>query len=277
MFWLFRRPQHFVAQLNLFNRLFAQKHSAPADPVIAPEPTLDVSTNSLIKNNIHGQHNVIIHGEATLNQVEFNIFGDNNSIIIHRDAVLNNVSFNLYGDFHRIEIGPRCVFNNRASIWAEDDHCVIRIGADSSFEGVHLSATEPNSRLEIGEDCMFSYDIDVRTGDSHSIYGADGVRRNYAQNIAFGNHVWVASHCIFTKGAQVGSHSIVGTGSLVNKPFKQESVIIAGNPAKIIDRNISWSRERVYQANESRQKINRPEFTVLDTSPSIVQTIAKSA
>jgi acetyltransferase-like isoleucine patch superfamily enzyme len=94
---------------------------------------------------------------------------------------------------------------------------------------------------------MFSYDIDVRTGDSHSvIIDEDNRRSNYADNISFGDHVWVASHCVILKGSSIADNSIVGTRSVVTKSFRKKGVVVAGNPAKIIKQGINWKRERVY-------------------------------
>ncbi|WP_444996755.1 acyltransferase [Aliikangiella sp. IMCC44359] len=205
------------------------------------------SNYKFVKRNITGQNNIIQADKAICSNVTYNIQGDNNIIVIHPNAYLNNVSFNLYGNNHRIFIGQHCRFNERGSIWAEDKDCFISIGQHTTFEGVHLSATEPGSKLIIGEDCMFSYDIDVRTGDSHSIISkANGKRTNYAKDIIFGDHIWVASHCIFTRGVSIASYSIVGTGSLVNRQFTEENVLIAGRPAKVLKKDIEWLRERVY-------------------------------
>lgn len=219
---------------------------------------------NVIKRSIDGFNNTIHYQGATLNQVEFNIQGEHNLILIHPGAVLNNVSFNLYGDNHRVIVGKNVRFNERGSIWAEDRDCLISIAQNCTFEGVHFSATEPGSKLIVGEDCMFSYDIDVRTGDSHTLMSnSQGKRFNYAKNIIFGEHVWVASHCIFTKGACVPSNSVVGTGSLINKAFDQENILIAGRPAKILKTDVHWLRERVYQShrvetiNSRQDKISR--------------------
>lgn len=216
-----------------------------------------------IKRCIKGINNSIQYKSAIILQAEFNIQGNNNIIIIHPGAYLSNVSFNIYGDNHRIIIGKDCQFNGCCNIWAEDQNCMISIGKNTTFEGVHLSATEPDSKLTIGEDCMFSYDIDVRTGDSHSIISKiNGQRTNYARDILFGDHIWVASHCIFTKGTRVASNSIVGTGSLVNKAFDVENVLIAGRPARIMKKDIEWSRERVYQVkNVSQLSCKSDAFT----------------
>jgi len=200
------------------------------------------------KREVEGINNLICNHDADLSSVEFNIFGNHNAIIIHQGVNFAKLSFNLYGDHHKIVIGKNCQFNGPSAIWAEDNHCLVSIGEDSSFEGVHLSATEPGSRLIIGRDCMFSYDIDLRTGDSHSLVSSEtGERYNYAQDIVIGEHVWIASHCILTKGTQIPRNSVVGTGSLVNSAFKEENTVLAGRPARVVRSKVNWLRERIYQ------------------------------
>jgi acetyltransferase-like isoleucine patch superfamily enzyme len=202
--------------------------------------------------DIRGDNNIIENHDSSLRTVRFEVWGNNNTIIIRENCVLNDVIFHIEGDNHYIEIGAEVAFNIAGSIWFEDNDCTLTIGKRSTFENVHLAVTEPGSTLAIGEDCMFSYDIDVRTGDSHSVIQQDGnVRTNYAENISFGDHVWVASHCVILKGSRIGSDSIVGTRSVVTKSFPQEGVVVAGNPAKIIKRDIMWKRERVYDSSKS--------------------------
>lgn len=93
---------------------------------------------------------------------------------------------------------------------------------------------------------MFSYEVEVRTGDSHSIIDKHTKKRlNYAKNIEIGNHVWVGAHTKILKGVIIGDNSIVGLGSIVTKSVGS-SVIVAGMPAKTVREDISWLRERIY-------------------------------
>jgi acetyltransferase-like isoleucine patch superfamily enzyme len=104
--------------------------------------------------------------------------------------------------------------------------------------------------MTIGHDCMFAYDIDVRTGDSHSIIETSSQARvNYAENVTIGNHVWIAAHCSILKGIVISDDSIVATGSIVTKAFFRHGTIIAGNPARVIKEGITWSRKRSYESN----------------------------
>ncbi|MGB5966193.1 MAG: hypothetical protein WBG65_11800 [Sulfurimonadaceae bacterium] len=95
---------------------------------------------------------------------------------------------------------------------------------------------------------MFAYDIDIRTGDSHSILDKrTGERVNYAKDIQIGNHVWMAVHARILKGVHIQENSVVGTGSIVTKSIDEESVVIAGNPAGIVKINITWDRKNIYE------------------------------
>jgi len=199
-----------------------------------------------VKRQISGRQNVIRYGNSILSSVFVDIKGDRNYIEVQNGCLLNGVTFFIRGDGHRIEIGKGCSFNRGGSLWLGDHGCSLIIGEGATFEDVHIAVTEPGSKVEIGEDCQFAYDIDLRTGDSHSIIDATSKERlNHAKDIYIGKHVWVAAHSILLKGVSILEDSVVATGSVVTKGFEEKGVIIAGNPAKIVRRQISWSRELV--------------------------------
>ena len=50
---------------------------------------------------------------------------------------------------------------------------------------------------------------------------------------------------IILKGVTIPDNSIVATGSIVTREFKDKNVLIAGNPAKIIKEGVDWSRNRI--------------------------------
>lgn len=178
--------------------------------------------------------------------VQINIHGNNNTVDIGEKAVLAGVQIWIKGDGHRLEIGPRCKFRGGGSLWFEDQACSIRIGEGSTFESAGLAVLEPGSSLTIGHDCMFSYDIDVRTSDSHSIIDANtGERLNAARDITIGNHVWVGAHTIVLKGAVISDNSVVVAGAVVTRQFEESGVVIGGSPAKVVKSGITWNRKRL--------------------------------
>ena len=91
---------------------------------------------------------------------------------------------------------------------------------------------------------MFSFDISLWTSDRHAILDNNGKCINHGKDIVIGNHVWIGHGAKLMKGATINDGSVIGGNSLVTKKFFEKNVIIAGNPAKIIKKEISWTRER---------------------------------
>lgn len=199
-----------------------------------------------VKKKVRGKNNCITYNKSILSSVKFKILGNNNKIEIGSNCYLKQVTFEIQGDNHSIIIRDNTKFLDSSEIVIEDNSCSLTIGNDCRFWGVHIALTESNSKIIIGDSCTFAYDIDLRTGDSHSIISIDsGKRINYAKDINIGNRVWIAAHNIILKGVNVADDSIVATGSIVTHIFQEKNVLIAGNPAKIIKRGVSWSRERI--------------------------------
>ncbi|MEC8831079.1 MAG: acyltransferase [Bacteroidota bacterium] len=199
------------------------------------------------KKRVRGSSNKIEIGKTSiLSKCRFKIQGKNNLIQIGESNILRNVTFYVKGDNNHINLEDSVQFNRDGLIWVEDYECSIEVGEKTTFEGTHLAATEPHSKISIGNDCMFAYDIDVRTGDSHSILDLEsGNRINYAEDVIIGNHVWVGSHVSILKGTEINKNSIVATRSVVTKTFLEKNVVIGGSPARIIKKGVDWDRRRL--------------------------------
>jgi len=193
---------------------------------------------------ISGKNNVIINKGVSY-KVKYDIVGNRNLIQINKGVSLSNMLIFIRGDNHKLIIDENCLYKS-GCIWFEDNNCQIIIGCNTSIESANLAAIEPNRKILIGEDCMFSHDIEFRTGDSHSILEKDTKRRiNFARDIIIGDHVWIGAHSKILKGVTVGNNSIIGINSLVTKSIPEHS-LAAGIPARVIKANIDWSRERIY-------------------------------
>jgi acetyltransferase-like isoleucine patch superfamily enzyme len=193
-------------------------------------------------------NNLKIDGSALFIECKFDIVGDNNEIIIEKSTLFNNVTFYIRGNNNMIWISKNVAFNHGGYLWIEDENCEIKIGEGTTFGEVHIAVTEPKSKITIGEDCMFADDIDLRTGDSHSIIDSTIMKRiNYAKNIEIDKHVWVASHVSILKGARILKNSVVATRTVVTKSFDKERVLIGGIPVKVLKEDITWDRKRIYE------------------------------
>lgn len=155
--------------------------------------------------------------------------------------------FRMVGNNNVIEIGNNVTIRSCGNIWTEGNNCVIRIGDNCTFTSyLQIIAQEDNSKIYIGNDCMFSNHIIVQTSDSHGIYDLNTMDRiNKAGNINIGNHVWVGPYCRILKGVSIGDNSIVGSGAIAAKSIPN-NVIAVGVPAKVIKKNIMWSRDPLW-------------------------------
>lgn len=198
-----------------------------------------------IRRSIQGKGNSFQADGVIFSNLELDIVGDNNTILIGPGSRFNNVRFHIRGSGHRIEFGANCKVTRGGIFWFEDDGCKLHVGENTSMVDLHIAVTEPGSGVTIGSDCMFANDIDIRTGDSHSIIEpSTGKRLNHAADVVIENHVWVAPHVVILKGVHIGANSVVATGSVVTKSCAT-GVILGGNPAVEIKSGISWKRERL--------------------------------
>jgi acetyltransferase-like isoleucine patch superfamily enzyme len=183
-----------------------------------------------------------------LKKTKIIIHGRNNKILFHSDGrnFLNECIIRVYGDNNNILInGERNSFSN-VEIWIEDNNNNIMFGNRNVISGkTHIALTEGTDVI-FKDDCLLSSDIVFRTGDSHSILSVEtGKRINNALSITVGSRVWIGNRVIVLKGVEIPSDCVVATGSVVIKKIDETNVILAGNPAKIVKRNINWIKERI--------------------------------
>ncbi len=95
--------------------------------------------------------------------------------------------------------------------------------------------------VEIGDKCLFSWGVEIRTGDHHVIYKRGSKKvLNPSQDVKIGRHVWAGSNVLILKGCHLADDSVVGANSVVTKKFTQTNVVVAGVPAKIIKKDVDW-------------------------------------
>lgn len=172
------------------------------------------------------------------------IRGRNNVIVIGEKGRLRNCTIYISGNNNLLRIGGGHTIIANTTFWLQGDHCTIDIGEDFTMEGGGISVTE-NGKICIGKDCMFSFGIDIRNGDSHSIFDLQGKRINKAKDIVIKDHVWLGANVTVLKGVHIGSHSIIGTRSVVSKSCQTDQSIYAGVPARFIKSGIDWNRKLV--------------------------------
>lgn len=71
------------------------------------------------------------------------------------------------------------------------DGGLVEVGRNTYFTGKINIACIEGKKIQIGEGCLFSNDITMRTSDSYSILNIENERINSATDIKIDNHVWV--------------------------------------------------------------------------------------
>ena len=231
------------------------QNSGNAITIRGKDNSLSVNSRSMLREcgvQISGTENRISVGADTAlygeNGAAIHVYGNNNEIIIGENVSLRGVSFFIRGNGNRIMVGANCsaVY---AQFHIEQDGNEIRIGNGTSMHGrghqaIHMAADE-GSRIIIEEDCMLAHSTQIRSTDSHSIVDLDGNRLNPAKDIVIGPHCWIGLQVILLKGTTIPGHCMVAAGSVCSKVYTEQNCIIAGNPAKVVKRNIDWDRKFV--------------------------------
>lgn len=195
-------------------------------------------------NHISGKNgNELILNGARLKNTTISLNGAGNTIEIMPGCKLENAVISITGCKCRIRLGENCAILG-ATLHLEDDHSMISIGSGTViYEKTMLSVIEGTS-VSLGCSCLLSSEIDIRTGDSHAILNKDGTRINPSQNVSLADHVWVGNRAMILKGVSIASNCVVGAGSIVTASCEEDGCAMAGNPAKIIRKEINWNVER---------------------------------
>ena len=178
----------------------------------------------------------------------FHINGHNNTIVIGSGGIIRETSFFISGDNNMIKVGAGCSIM-LGQFHVEGNSNRIQLGEGVTIHGrdsgaVHMAVDE-GSKIVIGNDCMFSNDIQIRSSDSHSILDMNGKRINPAEDIHIGQHVWIGMRATILKGCKISDYCIVAAGSICTREYNESNCIIGGNPAKVIKHEVDWDRKYI--------------------------------
>lgn len=191
-----------------------------------------------------GGGNVFINHSLSLKGCTIEISGCNNKIVFEEGVRLTDVKINIVGNRHLLWIKKLSSISEGGRIRIEDESNQLEIGENTHIMSVFFALSDVNTKITVGNNCLFSSKVIFRTSDSHSVLNEAGERINKGKNIEISNHVWIGYAANILKGVNIGENSIVGTQSVVTKSIPSNS-IACGNPAKIVKTNITWTEERI--------------------------------
>ncbi|QDL93400.1 acyltransferase [Paroceanicella profunda] len=145
--------------------------------------------------------------------------------------------------------------------------CTFYAGPNTTMGGVNAWLQGAASTLLIGEDCMLSWDVMLRTGDAHSVIDV-GNREvtNLARDLLIGPHVWLGYDVHVMKGVEIGAGSLVSSMSVVTRSIPPLTAA-AGIPAKPIRSGTTWSRAEHATPEQIEEILARPYLAVHAPAP----------
>lgn len=191
---------------------------------------------SLVKKGNRSNH-IQSHGRIHLSKIK--IKGENNYILLDKKTNLRKSDIFIQGNNNKIICGKNCDLN-KLKIKMLTDNTILKIGDFTSTGQVDI-ILEENFNISIGNNCMFSYGIEIRNSDSHKILNDSLERINKGKEIIIEDNVWVGTRVMILKGTHIKNSAVIGACSLVNSLIDEKS-LAAGYPAKIIKQNITWER-----------------------------------
>lgn len=155
------------------------------------------------------------------------------------ETLPDNIIVSFVGCNNELSIDENLVIGNLYIQFGNNGTC--RIGKNTEIVGARLFVS--NSQILIGNDCLFSTEVIIRTHDSHHIFDLTTRKRiNFSRDVIIEDNVWIAHRVSLLAGARIGTGSIVGSSAVTSSQFGKHQLIV-GSPAKCIRKNICWSRD----------------------------------
>lgn len=137
------------------------------------------------------------------------------------------------------------VFNGKTHIGHGSKISVDQNATLSFGKNLHISAESSihvAQNIEIGDDCMISWDVLIMDTDFHKIKDKNKKILNLPKEVIIGNKTWIGCRCLILKSSIIPDNSVIAADSRIGGELIGEHQIFAGNPAKAIKSEISWER-----------------------------------
>jgi acetyltransferase-like isoleucine patch superfamily enzyme len=128
------------------------------------------------------------------------------------------------------------LFSSMTNIRKNRFHPLVWINGEPEIgQGVYIGGmSEVNAKgakIVIGDNCDIASFVAINCGDSHKrCIGLS--EHNECKDIVIENNVFIGSHSVIKGGAQIGHHTVVAAGTIVDGVKIPPYSLISGNPVK---------------------------------------------
>lgn len=127
------------------------------------------------------------------------------------------------------------------------DGAVLDTGFFSANGGSVIIADQ---HITLGEDVMLGRNVIIYDSDFHQLCSPRGEPLNPPEDVVIGDHVWLTSNIIISKGTVIGPGSLVTALTYINnKELPAHSIITTKVPVKVRPSIVSWRRDRCPRRN----------------------------
>ena len=205
---------------------------------------------------VRGKNNCVkVKNKKQSGKLKIYVSGSNNEIIIENISIMQNLDVKNCCNNSKIVINNILSWRKSTIYNGYDDpkqtinNSEIIIGNNVHLNSAFIFNPHSNSSIEIKPNCLISDEISIRNTDGHPIYDINTKecinKQKDGFHILIEEHVWIGYGVTILKNCKVPRDSIVGSNAIVAKRFDTPNVVIAGNPAKIIKENVTWTKENV--------------------------------
>lgn len=172
--------------------------------------------------------------------------GENNILKIRGNVKLKNTVIEFMNDNSIVYLNDNPYLEYKLSLRVFNN-CIFYAGKNNYFNNTLAVSVDEMKNVIIGDDCLFSFGIWIRTGDPHLIYDADSHKRiNDSQSVYIGDHVWLGQNSLVLKNSKLGSGSIIGANAVVAGKKVESNAVYCGNPVRKVKEGVFFLRKAVH-------------------------------
>ncbi|MDR7155453.1 acetyltransferase-like isoleucine patch superfamily enzyme [Sphingobium xenophagum] len=236
------------------------------DRALALCPEIDVGDPELLRNPTPSPRLVISAPEPesvlfARNVKAFSqitIEGTDSAVYVGESTRLLGTKIFITGDRARVIIGPRARLKT-GEIHVQADDGLVVIGAKTTWESGRILCDRGKAVI-IGNDCMFSNRVMIRTSDGHGIWdNKTGALLNAAADVFIDHHVWLGNSARVNKGTRIGMGAVLAQCAVASGDLAPECVH-AGIPARVIKEDIHWTRRVAIDEIPDQYRLPRGEW-----------------
>lgn len=141
-----------------------------------------------------------------------------------------------YG-FTTLVVQENGLFKTKNFYMASGSKVLVGKNAELTIKSGYINTNSviiAGKKITMGENVAIAPGVIIRDSDSHQINDNESIKE-----VVIGNNVWIGTNAIILKGVHIGDGAVIAAGAVVTKDVPPKS-LVAGVPAKIIKKNITW-------------------------------------